>query len=54
MKEIYKKPSTYIIRIESEGVILRDSLTGSQHEGFTDSNNPPPKIDDSTDDDSPF
>lgn len=31
-----------------------DSAHGASHEGFTNSNNTPPTIDDGTDDDSPF
>ena len=31
-----------------------DSAHGTRHEGFNNSNNTPPTIDDGTDDDSPF
>ena len=33
---------------------LMDSAHGASHEGFSESTNPPPHIDDGTDDDSPF
>lgn len=54
MKRVYEKPSTTIIFMEIEGNLLMDSVHGTSHEGFTNSNNTPPTIDDGTDDDSPF
>lgn len=54
MKRVYEKPSTTIIFMKIEGNLLTDSVHGTQHEGFTNSNNTPPTIDDGTDDDSPF
>ena len=54
MKRVYEKPSTTIIFMEIEGNLLMDSAHGTQHEGFTNSNNPAPVVVDATDDDSPF
>ncbi len=54
MKKVYKKPSTLLVKIETEGDFLMDSAHGTQHEGFTNSNTTTPVVEDGTDDDSPF
>ena len=54
MKKEYQKPFTLLVKMETEGDFLMDSAHGTQHEGFTNSNNPAPVVDDGTDDDSPF
>ena len=43
-------PTKYLLSRD----FLMDSAHGTQHEGFTNSNNPTPVVDDGTDDDSPF
>ena len=42
------------ISVEMQGLVMINSFHSSQHEGFTESTNPPPVIDDGTDDDSPW
>lgn len=54
MKKVYQKPSTLLVKIETEGNFLMDSAHGTQHEGFTNSNTTTPVVEDGTDDDSPF
>ncbi len=54
MKKVYQKPSTLLVKIETEGDFLMDSAHGTQHEGFTNSNTTTPVVEDGTDDDSPF
>lgn len=54
MKKVYQKPSTLLVKIETEGDFLMDSAHGTQHEGFTETNDPNLRVEDGTDDDSPF
>ena len=54
MNKVYQKPSTLLVKIETEGDFLMDSAHGTQHEGFTNSNTTTPVVEDGTDDDSPF
>ena len=54
MKKEYQRPSTLLVKMETEGDFLMDSAHGSHHEGFTNSNTTTPVVDDGTDDDSPF
>ena len=53
-KKQYQNPFIMAIKGGKEGLLMTNSLHGSQHEGFTESTNPPPVIDDGTDDDSPW
>ena len=53
-KKLYQSPFIIATSVEMQGLVMINSLHGSQHEGFTDSTNPPPVIDDGTDDDSPW
>ncbi len=53
-KKLYQSPFIMAISVEMQGLLMTNSLHGSQHEGFTESTNPPPVIDDGTDDDSPW
>ena len=50
----YQTPQTYLITTDLQYALLHPSTEGAQHEGFTESNNPPPRVEDGTDDDSPF
>ena len=54
MKREYEKPSTTIIFMEIEGNLLMDSAHGTQHEGFTENTDPNLRVEDGTDDDTPF
>ncbi len=54
MKKVYQKPSTLLVKIETEGDFLMDSAHGTQHEGFTEIHDPNLRVEDGTDDDSPF
>ncbi|MBF1637531.1 MAG: single-stranded DNA-binding protein [Prevotella sp.] len=54
MKRVYEKPSTTIIFMEIEGNLLIDSAHGAHHEGFTETTDPNLRVEDGTDDDSPF
>ncbi|WP_449021401.1 single-stranded DNA-binding protein [Prevotella jejuni] len=54
MKKVYQKPSTLLVKIETEGDFLMDSAHGTQHEGFTETRDPNLRVEDGTDDDSPF
>ena len=54
MKRVYEKPSTTIIFMEIEGNLLMESAHGAHHEGFTKTTDPNLRIEDGTDDDSPF
>ncbi|WP_455091447.1 single-stranded DNA-binding protein [Prevotella jejuni] len=54
MKKVYQKPSTLLVKIETEGDFLMDSAHGTQHEGFTEIQDPNLRVEDGTDDDSPF
>lgn len=54
MKKIYQKPSTLLVKMETEGDFLMDSAHGTQHEGFTETYDPNLRVEDGTDDDSPF
>ena len=54
MKKEYQRPSTFLVKMETEGDFLKISAHSSQHEGFTNSNNPVPVVEDGTDDNSPF
>lgn len=54
MKKVYYAPFIIVTEVASEQVFLMDSAHGASHEGFSESTNPPPHVDDGTDDDSPF
>ena len=54
MKKVYQKPSTLLVKMETEGDFLMDSAHGAQHEGFTETTDPNLRVEDGTDDDSPF
>ena len=53
-KKLYQSPFIMAISVEMQGLVMINSLHSSQHEGFTESTNPPPVIVDGTDDDSPW
>ena len=38
MKKEYQRPSTLLVKMETEGDFLMDSVQSTQHEGFTNSN----------------
>lgn len=50
----YQTPKTYVITTDLQYALLLPSTEGTHHEGFTESTNPPPRVEDGTDDDSPF
>lgn len=50
----YQTPQTYVITTDLQYALLLSSPRGTHHEGFTESTNPPPRVEDGTDDDSPF
>ena len=54
MKKEYQKPSTLLVKMETEGYFLIDSANGTQHEVFTETTDPKLRVEDGTDDDSPF
>lgn len=54
MKKKYYAPLITVTEVVSEQGFLMDSAHGASHEGFSESTNPPPHVDDGTDDDSPF
>ena len=54
MKKEYQRPSTLLLKMETEGDFLMDSAQGTQHEGFTKTTYPNLRVEDGTDDDSPF
>ena len=54
MKKAYQKPSTLLVKMETEGDFLMDSAHGTHHEGFTETHDPDLRVEDGTDDDSPF
>ena len=54
MKKDYNAPQISVMPIEVEQGFLTHSLTGNTHEGFVDVTDPNLKIEDGTDDDSPF
>ena len=54
MKKEYQRPSTLLVKMETEGDFLMDSAHSSQHESFTKTTNPNLRVEDGTDDDSPF
>ena len=54
MKKVYYAPFIIVTEVVLEQGFLMDSAHGASHEGFSESTNPPPHIDDGTDDDSPF
>ena len=53
MKKEYSKPCARVTEVEYEQNLLAGSLHNSSHEGFTQSNDPLPIIEDA-DEDSPF
>lgn len=53
MKKEYSKPCARVTEVEFEQNLLAGSLRNSSHEGFTQSNDPLPIIEDA-DEDSPF
>lgn len=54
MKKEYQRPSTFLVKMETEGDFLMDSAHGSHHEGFTETHDPNLRVEDGTNDDSPF
>lgn len=54
MKKDYNAPQISVMSIEVEQGFLIDSITGNTHEGFVQVADPNLKIEDGTDDDSPF
>ena len=54
MKKEYQSPSTLLVKMETEGDFLMDSAHGTHHEGFTETTDPNLRVEDGTDDDSPF
>ena len=54
MKKEYRGPSTFLVKMETECDFLMDSAHGSQHEGFTKTTDPNLRVEDGTNDDSPF
>ena len=54
MKKEYHMPSTLIESDETEGEILKNSFHGTEHEGFTEVQDPNLRVEDGTDDNSPF
>ena len=40
--------------VETEGEFLKNSFHGTEHEGFTEVQDPNLRVEDGTDDDSPF
>ena len=54
MKKEYQRPSTLLVKMETEGDFLKISAHSSQHEGFTETTDPNLRVEDGTDDDSPF
>ncbi|WP_449017193.1 single-stranded DNA-binding protein [Prevotella sp.] len=54
MKKEYQMPSTLIVSVETEGEFLKNSFHGTEHEGFTEVQDPNLVVDDATDEDSPF
>lgn len=53
MKKEYQKPFTLLVKMETEGDFLMDSLHGT-HEGFTETTDSNLRVEDGTDDDTPF
>ena len=53
MTKEYSKPCARVTEVEFEQNLLAGSLRNSSHEGFTQSNDPLPIIEDA-DEDSPF
>jgi len=54
MKKEYQRPSTLLVKMETEGDFLMDSAHGSQHESFTKTTDSNLRVEDGTDDDTPF
>lgn len=54
MKKRYDSPITEVVIMDVTQNFLVDSAHSTQHEGFTEGTNPPPRVEDGTDDDSPF
>lgn len=54
MKKRYDSPITEVVIMDVTQNFLMDSAHSAQHEGFTEGTNPPPRVEDGTDDDSPF
>lgn len=54
MKKRYDSPITEVVIMDVTQNFLMDSAHNTQHEGFTGGTNPPPHVEDGTDDDSPF
>ncbi len=54
MKKEYQRPSTLLVKMETEGDFLMDSAHGTQHEGFTEDTSSNLRVEDGTDDNSPF
>ena len=54
MKKEYQRPSTLLVKMETEGDFLMDSVQSTQHEGFTKTTDPNLRVEDGTNDDSPF
>ena len=54
MKKEYQRPSTFLVKMETEGDFLMDSAHGTHHESFTKTTDSNLRVEDGTDDDSPF
>lgn len=54
MKKRYDSPITEVVIMDVTQNFLMDSAHGTQHEGFTEGTDLSHKVEDGTDDDSPF
>ena len=54
MKKRYDSPITEVVIMDVQNFLMNNSAHGTQHEGFSEGTNPPPHVEDGTDDDSPF
>ena len=54
MKKEYQRPSTLLLKMETEGDFLMDSANGSHHEGFTKTTDHNLRVEDGTNDDTQF
>ncbi|WP_277241879.1 single-stranded DNA-binding protein [Prevotella pallens] len=54
MKKRYNSPITEVVIMDVTQNFLMDSAHGAHHEGFTEGSDLSHKVEDGTDDDSPF
>mgnify|MGYP001747456454 FL=1 len=54
MKKRYDSPITEVVIMDVTQNFLMDSAHNTQHEGFTEVTDLSPRVEDGTDDDSPF